>query len=186
MACGVIGSGWSGQPMIALLQDVADADTAYEDFSVWSFRTLVWFWQHQGALVRIAPRVDISVTFDLDGLQVKGAWWYPLPGQVERFRAAVADTPTGEALSRIVAKLSRQGLEIGGDVMRRPPRGYPSDHPRAELLRHRSLTATDRLGCADWLHTPESVDRVLAAFARLRPMLAWFADQVATDAATST
>jgi hypothetical protein len=169
------------QPMIALLQDVADADAAYEDFSVWSFRTLVWFWQHQGAVVRIAPRVDISLTFDLDGLQVKGAWWYPLLGQIERFRVAVAATPSGQKLSRIVATLSRQGLEIGGDVMRRQPRGYPSDHPRAELLRHRSLVATDRLGCADWLHTREPVDRVLAAFARLRPMLTWFAEHVATD-----
>lgn len=167
------------QPMVALLQDVADADPAYEDFSVWSFRTMTWFWQHQGGLVRIAPRVEISLTFDLDGLQVKGAWWYPLPGQVQKFRVAVADTSSGPALARIVRKLGRQGLEITGDVMRRGARGYPPDHPRAELLRHRSLLAIDRLGCEAWLHTPEAVEQVLVAFGRLRPMLGWFADHVA-------
>jgi hypothetical protein len=172
---------WVRQPMIALLQDVADADPAYEDFSVWSFRKILWFWQHQGAVVRIAPSVDLSLAFDLDGLHVKGAWWYPRPGQVQRFRAAAADASSGEVLNRIVGKLGRQGLEITGDVMQRSPRGYPPDHPHADLLRHRSLTATDHLGCEEWLHTSEPVDRVLDAFARLRPMLTWFADHVASD-----
>ncbi|MEU0388996.1 hypothetical protein [Streptomyces chartreusis] len=41
------------QPMIALLNEVADTDPRYEDFSVWHYRTDSWWWQHQGAVVRL-------------------------------------------------------------------------------------------------------------------------------------
>ncbi|MGH3487864.1 MAG: DUF2461 family protein, partial [Actinopolymorphaceae bacterium] len=58
-------------------------------------------------------------------------------------------------------------------------RGYPVGHPRAGMLRHRSLIAKRPLGCEDWLHTPAAVDRVLAAFAELRPLTSWLATYVA-------
>lgn len=166
------------QPMIDLLTEVAAADAAYEDFSVWSYATMVSMWQRQSAIVRIARCVEIGVSFDLDGLHVRGAWWYPDPGQVDRYRAAVAAASTGPELERIVRDLDRKGLEISGDQLKRGPRGYSPDHPRFELLRYRSLFALDHLGCEDWLHTPEPVDRTLASFTRLRPFLSWLADNV--------
>lgn len=163
------------QPMIALLQDVADADVTYDDFSVWGFRIMLWPWQRQCGIVRIERNIELSVTFDLDGLHVNGGGWY-FGAEREAFRAAVADDSSGPALVRIVEALRTRGYDIAGDVMKRVPRGYPADHPRAELLRHRSLSAGRPLGCDGWLHTPEAVDRVLAAFEELRPMMSWLAE----------
>ncbi len=62
--------------------------------------------------------------------------------------------------------------------MKRPPRGFPADHSRAHLLRHRSLIAARPLGCEKWLHTPEAVDRVLSAAAELDALLMWLVRHV--------
>ncbi|MET7439401.1 hypothetical protein [Streptomyces sp. NPDC005568] len=54
----------------------------------------------------------------------------------------------------------------------------PADHPRTDLLRHRSLIAARSLGCEEWLHTPEAVDRVLSAAADLDALLLWLVRHV--------
>ncbi|MGW7619993.1 DUF2461 domain-containing protein [Streptomyces antimycoticus] len=66
--------------------------------------------------------------------------------------------------------------------MKRPPRSYPSDHSRTDLLRHRSLIAAQPLGCDNWLHTPEAVGKVLAAADDLDAMLTWLMRHVNSSA----
>ena len=39
-----------------------------------------------------------------------------------------------------------EGLQIGGDRLKTTPRGYDADHPRIDLLRHKSLIAAGRSG----------------------------------------
>ncbi|MEV5604705.1 DUF2461 family protein [Streptomyces sp. NPDC052299] len=170
------------QPMIALLNEVADADSRYEDFSVWHYRTGSWWWQNQSAVIRLARKVEINLRFSLDGLWVQGAWWYPDPGQVEAFRAAVMSEGSGGELPAIVEGLRHKGFDVSGDMMKRVPRGCPADHPRAELLRHRSLIAARSLGCEEWVHTPEAVERVLSAAADLDALLMWLARHVTRTA----
>ncbi|MDH6697471.1 DUF2461 family protein [Streptomyces griseoviridis] len=167
------------QPMIALLNDVADAVPALDDFSVWGFRKEIWWWQHQSAVIRIARQVEIGLRFDLDGLHLKAGWHYPDPGQVPRYRAAVAALTSGTDLAELVARLAADGYEITGDLMRRVPRGTPADHPRAELLRHRSLLAARPLVTDTAALTPSAVDRVTAAARELAPFLTWLAHHVA-------
>ncbi|MEV6354067.1 DUF2461 family protein [Streptomyces hydrogenans] len=166
------------QPMIDLLNDVADADPRYEDFSVWHYRTGSWWWQNQSAVIRLGRKIEIGLRFSLDGLRIQGAWWYPDPGQVEAFRRAVASERSGRELAALVEDLRGRGYDISGDVMQRPPRGYPADHPRTALLRHRSLIAARTLGSEQWLHTPEAVDRVLAAASDLDALLTWLVHHV--------
>ncbi|TXS01587.1 DUF2461 family protein [Streptomyces sp. col6] len=166
------------QPMIDLLNDVADSDPRYEDFSVWHYRTGSWWWQNQSAVIRLGRKVEIGLRFSLDGLRIQGAWWYPDPGQVDAFRRAVASEGSGRELSALVEEVRRKGYDVSGDVMKRPPRGYPADHARAELLRHRSLIAARSLGCEEWLHTPEAVGHVRSAAADLDALLSWLARHV--------
>jgi uncharacterized protein (DUF2461 family) len=135
-------------------------------------------WQRQGAIVRLAPNVELSVHFDLDGLEVALAWWYAPSAQIERYRAAVAEAGTGRQLTGIMRKLEREGFEISGDLLKRPLRGHPADHPRAQLLRHRSVIASRPLGCEDWIHTPAALDRVVSAFSQLRPLSRWLVENV--------
>ncbi|MBE1608289.1 DUF2461 family protein [Actinopolymorpha pittospori] len=169
------------KPMVALLQDVADADHAYEDFSVWGYGTHPWGWQHQCAVVRMPGRFEIGLRFDLDGLDVSGGWAFSAREEVEKFRAAVADDSSGRALTEVVETLREEGFEVSGDLMKRVPRGYPPDHPRALLLRHRSLNAARHLDGDVWIHTPETVERVVATAAQLRPLLSWLADHVSAQ-----
>lgn len=167
------------QPMVALLDAMAEADPAYEDFSVWGYgEVLLQAWQRQSAIVRLGRNVELSVGFDLDGLEVGVAWWYAPSEQIERYRAAVGAAETGERLARVVRKLEREGFVISGDLLKRPLRGYPADHPRAQLLRHRSVVARRPIGCEDWIHTPAAADHVLAAFTQLRPLSRWLVDNV--------
>ncbi|RSM78200.1 DUF2461 domain-containing protein [Kibdelosporangium aridum] len=164
--------------MIALLNDVADTNPAYADYSVWSYAKDTWWWQHQTATIRLARKVEIGLRFDLDGLYVKGAWHYPDPGQVELYRAAVADKDSGPVLARAIDTLRHKGYEVGGDVMKVMPRGYSPQHERAELLRHRSVVAGRALDHDDMLMTAKALDWVLDTAADLDPMLSWFAQHV--------
>jgi uncharacterized protein DUF2461 len=170
------------QPMIALLQDVADADPVYDDFSVWHYGKTVWWWQHQSGVVRIERGVELGVRFDLDGLAVTGNGWFIDPGMLQLYRAAAAAEDTGDRLVRLLAVLRDQGWLLGGDQLRRGPRGYAADHPRAHLLRHRSLAVTRLVEAEPWLHGAETVDGVLAAFADLRPLMEWLSDTVGPGA----
>ncbi|GAA1520214.1 hypothetical protein GCM10009741_21080 [Kribbella lupini] len=168
------------RPMIELLNVVADQDPAYEDFSVWGYgEVLLRAWQRQSAIVRLACNVELGVRFDLDGLEVGVAWWYAPSVQIERYRAAVADDGSGRRLVAILRKLDAEGFELSGEQLKRPLRGYPPEHPRAALLRHKSVIAFRPLGCDDWIHTPAAADQVLAAFTQLRPLARWLVKNVA-------
>lgn len=94
------------------------------------------------------------------------------------FRRAVASEAGGRELSAIVKDVRHKGYDISGDLMKRPPRGYPAAHPRADPLRHRSLIAARSLGCEEWLHTPEAVERVLSAATDLDALPMWPAHHV--------
>ena len=67
------------------------------------------------------------------------------PDQLERFRDAVADDGTGPELERAVAAAGEAGVETFGEALKTAPRGYPRDHARVGLLRHRSLFGGRRL-----------------------------------------
>jgi uncharacterized protein (TIGR02453 family) len=65
--------------------------------------------------------------------------------QLARFREAVSDDAAGPALERAIAAAEGAGVETFGEALKTAPRGYPRDHPRATLLRHRALAAGRRL-----------------------------------------
>ena len=136
-------------------------------------------WQHTWATVWIARRVRITVRFDLDGLEVEGGWTGAAEDQLTRYRMAAAADDSGAELAEVTADLKGAGYELAGRPMLRVPRGYPQDHPRADLLRHRAVLAQLGLGTGPWLHSPEVVERVRDAFDPLVPLAAWFVDYVA-------
>lgn len=167
-------------PMILMLNDLADRDQRYEDFSVWGYGKEPFWWQNQGAVVRIARCVELVVRVNLDGLHLKAAWHYPDPGQIQRYRASL-DT-TGDELVAILESLRSKGYDISGDVMKRPPREYPADHPHADLLRHRSILASRTLTDEDVLWTSRALDWVADRAAELDDLLAWLARSVTAPA----
>jgi uncharacterized protein (DUF2461 family) len=125
----------------------------------------------------MARSIEIGFRFSLDGLRIGAAWHYGGPEQIALFRAAAAADQSGRALEDLVSSLVSDGHDIGGDVMKRVPRGYPADHPRAGLLRHRSLVAARELE-SDILR---DVGPVYRACERLRPLLEWLVGYAAAE-----
>ena len=162
-------------PMIDLLNDLADVDPWYEDFAVWRYASTAYWWQNQCGIVRVARNIEIGFRFSLDGLRIGAAWRYAGAQQIALFRAAAAADQSGRALENLVSSLAADGHEILGDVMSRVPRGYPADHPRAALLKHRSLIAARELDS----EAVDDVEPVYRACERLRALLDWLAEHTA-------
>lgn len=120
----------------------------------------------------------LYVHIDANGLLVASGYHTTSSDQVERYRAAVLDDRTGPLLADVVDGLRRDGYQIGGDRMKTRPRGVPEDHPRVDLLRHRSLTAHRTWEPAAWIHTRRALDRVRKAWERMIPLNAWLVDNV--------
>lgn len=172
------------QPMIDLLSDLADMDSWYENFAVWRYANTAFWWQNQCAIVRVARNVEIGFRFSLDGLRIGASWRYASSECIALFRAAVAADGSGRALEDLVVSLAGDGHEILGDVMSRVPRGYPAGHPRAALLKHRSLIVAREIE-SEPIH---DVQPVYHACERLRPLLTWLAEHTAAapEAAQAT
>lgn len=165
-----------------LLSDALN-QTAPDDqlgtFHLSGLGSLPWGWQHQCTTAWIARRVRVTVRFDLDGLHVEGGWPGAAEGQLFRYREMVDAEHSGVELAEIAAELRAAGFEFVGSPLKRMPRGYPPEHPRADLLCRRSLFACKPLGADHWLHTPEAAERVRAELEPLYPLATWLVDYVA-------
>jgi uncharacterized protein (TIGR02453 family) len=96
------------------------------------------------------------------------------PDQLSRFRAAVADDARGGALQAIVDAAGRDGIEIAcHDELKTVPRGYPRDHPRADLLRMKGLIAWRQWPVAAWLGTAKAKTRVVDFLRACQPLTEW-------------
>jgi uncharacterized protein (TIGR02453 family) len=109
-----------------------------------------------------------------------GTGYYQLePDQLARFRDAIVDDKAGPKLERAVAAARAAGVETFGEALKTAPRGYPKDHPRAALLRHRSLFAGRRLPAkAKGIGRQAAVNHVRATWAACGPMNAWLDEYV--------
>ena len=112
------------------------------------------------------------------GLFVAAGYWDTSPAQIERLRRAVADDVAGAELERAVASMTKAGYTLGGTQLTRVPSGYAKDHPRAELLRYKSLTAHREFGCPSWLSTKRAQSEVAKAWRSMSPLTAWLDTQV--------
>ena len=113
------------------------------------------------------------VQISADGLVTGGGAMHHAPDQLARFRAAVDDERSGTELADVVATLRRR-FEIGGETLKRAPRGVDPDHPRIDLMRHKSVIAWRRHGTPAWLSTGAVVRHVHDDWRAIRPLAAWF------------
>ncbi len=167
-------------PMVALTEELAPefgpakVFRPYRDVRFAKDKTP--YKDHQGAFVGVAPATGWYVELGSPGIRV-GAGFYDADGdRLGRIRAAVADDRRGGELVRLLAALDRRGWERRGDTLRTAPRGYPADHPRIGLLRHKSLTMTRSYGFEEVIHSPALLDRVRADWRAARPFVEWLAD----------
>jgi uncharacterized protein (TIGR02453 family) len=114
------------------------------------------------------------ISLSAEGLFVGSGVYRPEPGQLKRFRVAVADEASGSELESIVATLRSDGYDVGAhEVLKTAPKGYPKDHPRIELLRHKGILMSKSWPVGAWLGTPKARDRVVAGLEAARPLNQW-------------
>jgi uncharacterized protein (TIGR02453 family) len=123
------------------------------------------------------------VELSLDGLLVAAGLHHPAADQLDRYRAAIDDGRTAKGFERAVDAATRAGLELADPALKRAPRGYPSDHPRVDLLRLKELTVHRRHELAPWLHQPRCAEVVREQLEAARPLVAWLAKHVGAAAA---
>ena len=85
--------------------------------------------------------------------------WMLAPDQLVRYRDAVAADATGATLVRAIADLRSKKIDVGAHgELKTVPRGYPKDHPRADLLRAKGLTAWKEWEVGPWLGRPTAMN----------------------------
>jgi len=128
---------------------------------------------HQGAFVAAGPSMGWYVELSPRGVRV-GAGFYEAAGErLAAIRDAIDDDKTGPALRRALARLEKDGFEIGGAQLKTSPRGYDADHPRIALLRHKQIIAGKPYGFEKVIHTPEVLEMIRADWRTLKPLVIW-------------
>ncbi|MEP7020924.1 MAG: DUF2461 domain-containing protein [Pseudonocardiales bacterium] len=115
------------------------------------------------------------------GLRVAGGYWDTSSAQVERLRRAIANDVAGAALERATSAVAKSGLTLDGHQLTRVPSGYPKEHPRADLLRYKSLTAHREFGSPAWLATKRAKAEVAKAWRAIAPLISWLDTHVGRD-----
>ena len=127
----------------------------------------------QGAVASFQEGVGYYVQLSADGLLVGGGCHTSSPAQLARFRNSVDASGTGESLEQIIRRVSEAGFTVEGERLKTVPGGFPREHPRAELLKYKSLSAGRELGEPDWLSTPAAAEEVAHLWEQLRPLVEW-------------
>ncbi len=82
------------------------------------------------------------VELSLDGLFVAAGLYDPQPDQVARMREAIDDGRRSAGLTKAIFRCEEAGLALSEPDLKRVPRGYDADDPRAELLRRKRMVAS--------------------------------------------
>ena len=128
---------------------------------------------HQGAFVAAGPATGWYVEVGAPGVRVGAGFYHAEADRLAAFRTAVADDRTGPGLVTLLAGLEADGWTVGGECLKTSPRGYDQDHPRIDLLRHKSLTVAKSYGFEPFVHTAELLDRVRDDWRAVTPVVEW-------------
>lgn len=114
------------------------------------------------------------VQVSANGLAVASGMYAFAPDQLARYRRAVTQDLTGEALVKVVEEVRGAGLSItAASTLKTAPRGYPKDHPRIELLRMKGLVTWKQWPVEPWLGTAKAESKVVGVLRASLPLSHW-------------
>ena len=97
---------------------------------------------------------------------------------LDRYRKRLLNEKAALALEQALAAAQKAGMKPEGEKLKRPPRGFVPEHPRAELSKYKGLVVAMSHKPATWLHTREALDRSEAAARAYAPLHAWLRDEL--------
>ncbi|RRJ86645.1 DUF2461 domain-containing protein [Gulosibacter macacae] len=126
---------------------------------------------HQGAYVATGPAAGWYIEVSATGVFVGGGFYAASSKGLAKLRARLQDLP-GDAFVTDAAELQSRGWNLGGDKLKTHPRGIDPEHPRIEILRHKTITFSRPIH-DEIAATPEIYDRVSADWNELRDAVDW-------------
>lgn len=151
------------------------------------FRNTPPYKEFLGGVCERADGVGAFVRLDAEGLLVATGVPMPAADQLARLRAAFADERSGAAFRAAAEGVAATGPRVHAGryaPLVRVPKGYPADHPRADLLRWKGVEVTARPGVVGWPDEDDGGRRLGAALDRGEPVHAWLAAHVGPSALT--
>jgi uncharacterized protein (TIGR02453 family) len=124
----------------------------------------------------------LYASISADGLVAGSGYHVMARDQLERYREGVADERLGPELARLVARAEKNGLEIWGESLATAPRGYPTDHPRIELLRRKRLMLGARRTFQDGIGRNDGLRFVTRTWRNAAPVTGWLDQHVGATA----
>jgi len=105
--------------------------------------------------------------------------WHPDGGTLFKVRGAIASQPDGwKRITR--AKAFKQNLELGGESLKRPPRGFDPAHPMVEDLKRKDYVTyadlDETAACA-----PDFLDRFIRICRVGRPFMRFLTEAVGLE-----
>jgi uncharacterized protein (TIGR02453 family) len=128
---------------------------------------------HQGAFIACGPSTGWYIQLSAPGVRVGAGFYEAAADRLARVRTAIDEDRRGKELEKLLGKLVAGGWELGGDKLKTSPRGYDADHPRIELLRHKSMTLGKSYGFEPIIHSADLVEQVRRDWRATSPLLDW-------------
>jgi uncharacterized protein (TIGR02453 family) len=128
---------------------------------------------HQGAYVESGNGSGWYIQISSAGVYVAVGYYEPFAEALAAIRRAIADDGNGTELQKLVAGLERKGWTRSGATLKTRPQGYAADHPRIELLRHKSLVLHKSYGFDEVIHTPKLLTMIRSDWRAARPFVDW-------------
>jgi uncharacterized protein (TIGR02453 family) len=108
-----------------------------------------------------------------------GAGVYYFEDKLPKWRRAVLADKTGKEIAGLVGKLRKAGYGVGGhDDYKKVPKGLPADHPRAEYLKMKGLSAAFPAIPKGLVHKPGFADWLVKHGRATAPLVKWLAQKV--------
>lgn len=99
--------------------------------------------------------------------------WHPEPAPLDAVRQAIVQGPRRYRAAVNAPAFSKQ-WKLSGELLKRPPRGYPPEHPLLEELKRKDHTATSRVTEADACRA-NFLDTISERFAATKPYMRFLA-----------
>ena len=99
-----------------------------------------------------------------------GGIWMPPNAELSKIRHTIVDNPSEWKRIKSNAKFKKLFGGMGGDGLKRPPKGFDADHPHIEDLKRKSFFAM-RHEKVDIILTEHFIDEVEATFKAAKPLM---------------
>ncbi|MEM9021643.1 MAG: TIGR02453 family protein [Planctomycetota bacterium] len=128
-----------------------------------------------GFYVHIQPP-SVPNDYGMKGSMVGVGIWRPDAEALKAIRGRIIDKPDEWLAARDDADFKRV-LDLTGDALKRPPRGFDPDHPCIEDLKRKDFTAMRSISVKE-VGSAKFLDNVETAFAAAAPFMAFLCKAV--------